>query len=261
MNSKWMLAGMLITAVAGESAPVQVQAVVFGERQLLQDELGRAKATPVKASLESPSIAVMPFHMKSYSESIPCDSCHRLSPNGFEFFLENYLVGMADTLLTASPSNSPARLIAPHHEILQSNGVDLMGRLDNLSFPLKDWFYGYSEPLIYRSRDTFSSDSLKKKLDALGGALGVSHLLLPVEAEIHVKPKSSSRHVGDLTYGFHLILWNARLGRPEWVVAYREELRGVDLNKSLDSRLDRNLKGYLEGLPRRVAALRAAEPK
>ncbi len=242
------------------AADVSIHTVIFGDKQLLVTGIPVAKARPVSAQAEQFQIAVMPFHMKSYSETIPCDSCHRLSPNGFEFFLENYLVNMVDTLFSGSALVPKATLIAPHHEALETQEFELMPFLDGLQLPFQEWFAGYAQPWHYLPEGGKVPDSAAAKLRALGALLGASHLMLPMQVEAHVKPKSRNRHVGNLSYSFHLVLWNVVSGRPEWVVRYKEEMRGVDLDKSLEPRLNRNLRSHLQILPQKIASRRTVPP-
>ena len=95
---------------SGSGSVFTVRKAVFSDRQFFWPQLagqGRpalpeAPAPAVKArsgpkaaggtqSSGAARIAILPVTLKDYRESLPCDSCHRLSANGMEFFLENYL--------------------------------------------------------------------------------------------------------------------------------------------------------------------------
>ena len=156
---------------------------------------------------------------EAWKESIPCDSCHRLSPNGLEFFLENYL---AERLRRRFPKQG-VELAAPHDPLLKAGQLRLLDYQDSLRLPWDQWFDGYSQGLIYRPRDRMISAEDIRRLDRLGGRLGATHLLLPAKVWMKINPVASNTHTGDMEWGFHLLFWNVAEGRAEWVMALAEQ--------------------------------------
>ena len=75
-------------------------------------------------------------------------------------------------------SKTKSTLVIPQDDMVKNFGIDLLGRIDSLSFPLDKWFDGFDYPLIYRETDPYTSRSIKDQLNKIGGALGHSHLLI-----------------------------------------------------------------------------------
>ena len=232
---------------------------VFSSRQLFWPELGgpgksagRSKVKPLP-----PRIGILPLSIRDYQESLPCDSCHRLSANGMEFYLENYLT---ERVRNRFPGHA-VELVAPHFALLTSGKVDLMAYLDSLELPWNRWFDGYQQNLIYRPKDWMTPVATRKRLDKLGGILGMTHLLLPAQARVRVMPKRSDGHEGGLDWGFRLLCWNVAAGRPEWVLDYAGSIPNMDLDESLDKRLDQRLVAAWDSLPRELRALWKQEPQ
>jgi hypothetical protein len=219
-----------------------------------------------------PHIAVLPIRIKEtdWKERIPCDSCHRLSPNGLEFFLENYLAQRLSArfrenrpgIVRAEDKKGPTvELAAPHLPLLRTAGVSLLDYQDSLSLPWDRWFDGYSQDLIYRPRDFMTPSSARKRLDRLGGLLGATHLLLPAKVWVKLDPKSRTVHEGCMEWGFHLLFWNVTTGRPEWAMAFSEVARDVDLDAPLDDRLDKSLVEAWDRMPESLVRVLTAEPR
>jgi hypothetical protein len=273
-----------LTAVPAAAGSAQVRLAVFSDRQLFWPQLaGQAplpalgKAEPVSpvprsklsardSGLSGPRgasgvsgvsglIAVLPITVRDYAESLPCDSCHRLSANGMEFFLENYL---KDKLAQRFPSH-PVELMAPSQPLLATK-LDLPVYLDSLALPWEKWLADSTE-LVYRPRDRAMGQAARQRLDKLGGLLGAAYLLLPARVRIHVTPRSSTSHRGGMEWGFALLLWNVAAGNPEWVLDYAEADPDMDLDAALDPRLDQGLGRAWDGLPKAMQALWSAEPK
>lgn len=219
---------------------------------------GKAEAEAESSRTDQPLLAVLPIRIpdSEWKESIPCDSCHRLSANGLEFFLENYF---AERLRKRFP-NHAVDLVAPHSPLLTTAKIQLLDYQDSLDLPWGKWFDGYSQELIYRPRDRMASVAAKRRMDRLGGLLGASHLLLPAKVWLRMEPKASNEHTGHLEWGFHLLLWNVASGRPEWAMVFSEKARNVDLDAPLDTRLDRALVAAWDRMPSALAALWKAEP-
>jgi hypothetical protein len=219
---------------------------------------GKHQAPSEAGQAEASLLAVLPIRVpdSAWKESIPCDSCHRLSPNGLEFFLENYF---ADRLRQRFPKHA-VELIAPHSPLLETAKVRLMEYQDSLQFPWAKWFDGYSQDLIYRPKDRMTPAATRRRMDRLGGLLGASHLLLPSRVWLRMEPKASNQHTGHMEWGLHLLLWNVAEGRPEWAMAFSEKARNVDLDAPLDPRLDRALVAAWDRMPASLAALWKAEP-
>jgi hypothetical protein len=217
-------------------------------------------------------IAVLPIRIKEadWKERIPCDSCHRLSPNGLEFFLENYLAQRLSTRfreerpgIARSPDKSgpTVELAAPHFPLFKTAGVELLDYQDSLSLPWKRWFDGYSQDLIYRPKDFMTPVAACKRLDRLGGLLGATHLLVPAKVWMKLDPRSRTVHEGSMEWGFQLLFWNVSTGRPEWALAFTEVARNVDLDAPLDERLDKSLVRAWDRMPQALADLWNSEPR
>lgn len=252
-----ILAALLAPSAFCDPAMAQVDMAVFSDRQSFWPGLaGRAPAVPKTGGGEAVRLGVLPVTLKDYKESLPCDSCHRLSANGMEFFLENWL---KDRLHARFPAWT-VELIAPSHPLLEGK-MDLLAYQDSLVFPWNRWFPDPAESLIYRPRDRYTPESTRKRMDRLGGLLGASHLVLPCRMRVSVTPKSSITHEGGLEWGFSLVLWNVAAGAPEWALNYRSHETGMNLDESLEGRLDKAVGGAWDGLPGGLAAVWAAEPR
>lgn len=248
---------LLVPLYAGDSF-IQVRNSVFSDRQLFWPEL-RGKGRDQLRAVEGAApvrIGVMPVRMREYKESLPCDSCHRLSANGMEFFLENYL---KDKLQHRFPPYS-IELIAPHSPFLRSE-PDLLSSLDSLDLPLDRWFADSGQEVIYRPRDRFTRAVDRKRLDGLGGVLGKTHLLLPLNLRMAVTPQASNTHQGGLEWEFALVLWNVAEGVPEWALLFREKTGSMNLDESLAGRLDKALGRAWDRMPGELTALWKAEPR
>lgn len=259
----WILAVSMAALAFSDPAGAQVDMAVFSDRQSfwpgLAGHAGHANtAAPKAQGGEEPSVrlAILPVTLKDYKESLPCDSCHRLSANGMEFFLENWL---KDRLHDRFPAWS-VELIAPSQPLLEGK-MDLIRYQDSLAFPWARWFPDSSVSLVYRPKDRFTAAATRKRMDRLGGLLGASHLILPCRMRVSVTPKSSITHEGGLDWGFSLVLWNVAAGAPEWALDYRSRETGMNLDESLEGRLDKALGGAWNDLPRDLAALWEAEPR
>jgi hypothetical protein len=276
-----LLTALLLASVGLPCASVSVRKAVFSDRQLFwPDLMGKGRPAPVQAKAghaahadgrkagatarPSPSgakaetvrLAVLPIAFKEYSESLPCDSCHRLSANGMEFFLENYLRARME----ARFPGQRVELVAPSDPLVEKR-VDLMACLDSLRLPWAKWLPDSGEAAVYRPRDRFTDAGARARLDRLGGNLGATHLLIPMRAHARVKPLSSNTHSGGLEWGFSLVLWNVAAGNPEWALEYAESDPAMDLDESLEGRLDKALGAVWESLPAELLSQWAAEPR
>jgi hypothetical protein len=265
-----LLSALLLAGVSLPYASVSIRKAVFSDRQLFWPALsgkGRPSAPQAKppraahppapgAKGEPVRLAVLPIAFKDYSESLPCDSCHRLSANGMEFFLENYL----RERMEARFPGQHVELVAPSDPLVEKR-VDLMASLDSLRLPWARWLPDSGETVIYRPRDRFTDAATRARLDRLGGNLGATHLLIPMRAHAKVKPLSSNTHTGGFDWGFSLVLWNVAAGSPEWALEYEESEAAMDLDESLAGRLDKGLGAVWDGLPSELQAQWAAEPR
>src|SRR6266849_4376106 len=102
---------------------------LFSRQQLLWPSLNPA------ARPDSARVGVLPVYLEQYSESIPCDSCHRLSQDGMEFFFGNALTRILDMALPGQP----VELVAPHWDLLRSRHVTFPQDLDSLKLPWGKW--------------------------------------------------------------------------------------------------------------------------
>jgi hypothetical protein len=262
----WILAAWMAPAAFSDPAGARVDMAVFSDRQSFWPGLAGHAKPAVKAPPashkarggEAPSVrlAILPITLKDYKESLPCDSCHRLSANGMEFFLENWL---KDRLHDRFPAWS-VELVAPSQPLLEGK-MDLLRYQDSLAFPWEGWFPDSAESLVYRPKDRFTAAGTRKRMDKLGGLLGASHLILPCRMRVSVTPKSSITHEGGLDWGFSLVLWNVAAGAPEWALDYRSRETGMNLDESLEGRLDKALGGAWNDLPRGLTSLWDAEPR
>jgi hypothetical protein len=276
-----LLLGLIYALVSPLAASVTVRKAVFSDRQLFWPALsGKGRPAPSQtkaahgahATAGNPGgpgagvatggkevsvrLAVLPIAFKDYSESQPCDSCHRLSANGMEFFLENYLRARMETRFPGQH----VELVAPSDPLMDKR-VDLMRDLDSLRLPWGKWLADSGENVIYRPKDRYTDAGMRGRLDRLGGMLGATHLLIPMRAFAHVKPISSDTHTGGLAWGFSLVLWNVAAGSPEWALEYNEDEFAMDLDESLEGRLDKALGAVWESLPAELLAQWAAEPR
>ncbi|MDB5106237.1 MAG: hypothetical protein JWP91_3926 [Fibrobacteres bacterium] len=251
----------------------RVRKAVFSDQQLFWPQLqgkakpeGKSKPTGTKSTAGSKAhqaggegapvhIAVLPVQLKDYRESLPCDSCHRLSANGMEFFLENYL---KDKIHDRFP-NLAVELVAPNQPLLETK-VNLLSYMDSLEFPWSRWLPDSEEQVVYRPHDRFTKAATRKRLDRLGGMLGATHLLVPGRMKVSVTPRSSITHEGGLDWGFSLVLWNVAEGAPEWALQFSEENTHMNLDESLDGHLDKALGAAWDGLPGELGSLWNAEP-
>lgn len=267
-GSRFPLLALLLTLVlswvaapgasAQELVDAQVHRAVFTAEQTFWPGLAEAGKKTTGKVAEPLHIAVLPIRIKEsdWKERIPCDSCHRLSANGMEFFLENYF---AERLRARFPGQT-VELVAPHLPLLEGRKLRLMDYQDSLDFPWARWFDGYEQSLIYRTRDRFTSKATAQRMDRLGGLLGATHLLLPAKVWVKIDPRARDQHHGSLEWGFHLVFWNVAKGRAEWAMAFSETGRNLDLDKSLEPHLDRTLVAAWDRMPTDLAALWKAEP-
>lgn len=247
-----------------EQVTYKVHTAVFSPDQLFWPGLPKPakkaarKAEPKAAQPGPLHLAVLPIRIREsdWKESIPCDSCHRLSANGIEFFLENYL---AEKLRQRFPGQV-VDLVAPHSPFLETAKLNLLDFQDSLGFPWDKWFDGYAHELLYRPREWQASQATRKKLDRLGGLLGASHLLIPAKVWMKIEPLARNVHSGSMEWGFHLVFWNVATGRAEWAMAVSEKALHTDLDKPLDGRLDKALVETWKRMPDALAALWKAEP-
>jgi len=202
------------------------------------------------------SIGILPVNTIHYKESIPCDSCHRLSPDGVHFSMENFFLQMVKLLSRGEP-----KLIIPENDLVKGLNIGLLGTLDSLNFPLDKWFDNFEFPIIYRDSDPFTSTAIKKHLNRTGGALGHTHLLIPYQLDFKIFPSKRNDHFGDINYKFYLIFWNVKLAYPEWVISYEYMAKNQDLDAPLEKSLEENLTVYLKNLPEKVKKHRAEEPR
>lgn len=239
-----------------------VRLAIFSKEQFFWPTLSRTKSSTKSAQIDSQKIGVLPLQISNYSETISCDSCHRLSANGMEFYFENYL---KDKLANRF-KNTTVELIAPHFYLVENQKINLMNYLGSLQYPWQEWFGTDGDSLenpsvIFREKDRWLSPVVKKKIDTLGGLLNYEYLLIPTAIEIHVAPIMSNVHTGYLQWKFALVFWNVRQGRPEWALKYSGKSGLVDLDQSLDSHLDKALGAAWDGLPRQLKQIWTAEPR
>ncbi len=244
----------LLKAATLQAAPkIKRYTAVFSDSQAYW----QTKSSESTPSVPPLSIGILPINTSNTIEERPCDSCHRLTPNGLQFFLENYLLEQ----VSQQTSPIPVRLITPHSELVTGTKTPLLPLVDSLTFPLNQWFDGYEQTLIYRPRDRYTSTKTKKMLSKIGGTLGYSHLIIPTQFQMKVKPRFFSKFVGRLDYHFVIIFWNVKLSTPEWVIYYHEINPKTNLNHSLKKSLDKNLFTWIKNLPYKVKHLREQEPR
>lgn len=250
----WPQLSSLEKATAGKAAPGKA-----GSGKSATGKAGRRKPKQDASTQEQPlHLAVLPIRIKEadWKETRPCDSCHRLSANGMEFFLENYF---KDRLSQRFPK-ARVELVAPHLPLIETGKVDLMDYQDSLELPWGRWFDGYTQPLIYRPRESMTGEATRKRLDRLGGLLGATHLLMPAKVWFRIDPVASNVHLGALEWGFHLVFWNVATGRAEWAQFFSESAKAVDLDAPLDVRIDRSMVSSWDRMPADLATLWKAEP-
>ena len=249
-----LLAVLLLSGIKPARSTVKVNIAVFSEQQAFWT---RENSSDTARSVKDLSIGILPLNAGDYSERIPCDSCHWLSPNGIQFAVENYLREAAAAI---SPAGR-VELVAPQDEMVAGHKIDLINTGKGIEFPFEKWFDGYHDALIYRVRDRFTPGSVKEKLNKLGGTLGFSHLLVPSGFHMRVDPVRSNAHRGKMDYRFYLVFWNVALACPEWVLYYSEKTKKGNLDAQLKQYFDRSLLPALKDIPKKVRELRAREPK
>ncbi len=245
LSPVWLLA---------EDFSYRVNLALFSEDQFFWPEIKAGLKPDLQEGIK---IGVLPLLIKDYAESIPCDSCHRLSANGMEFYLENYF---KDKLAGRFPK-AKIELLAPHLALIENRKMNLMRALDSLVLPWEKWFPDSSEELIYRPKDKMTSLENRKRLDQIGGLLDQNYLLIPQRVHIFVKPILSNAHTGGFIWSFALVFWNVQKAQPEWAVEYSGEAQLMDLDKSLNNHLDKALGSAWDGLPKAFQALKEAEPR
>jgi hypothetical protein len=254
MVSQVLLAALLLSGIKPAKSTVELNIAVFSEQQAFWT---KENSSGTALSAKDLSIGIFPLAAADYSERIPCDSCHWLSPNGVQFAVENYLREAAAVISAAGS----VELVAPKDEMVAGYKIDLVNAVKSIEFPFEKWFDGYHDRLIYRARDSFTPGTVKEKLNKLGGTLGFSHLLIPCGFRMRVDPVRSNNHRGKMDYQFYLVFWNVSLAFPEWVLYYREKTKKGNLDAQLKQYFDRSLLPALKDVPQRVRELRAQEPK
>ncbi len=223
---------------------------LFSKRQSLWPALDSA------ARRDSARLGVLPVYLERYAESKPCDSCHRLSEDGMEFFLGNALL----RIFTAAWPGREVELAAPHWELLRSRGVEFPRDLDSLNLPWDGWVGG-EEPLIYRPREFMAAKTDKSRLDKVAGALGFSHVFVVRGFRVEVGPKFRDAHTGSLRWSWRGALYNASEGRFEWAVDFSEDRSLMDLDDDLEPGLTKVLGDEIRKLPAELEALLGREPR
>jgi len=248
-NTRLLILLGFLTAVSF-SNPV-IRASIFGEVQHFWKESKK------KGGENRKKITVLPVYIMDYWESIPCDSCHWLSPNGLEFVLENYLLRLAES----ESAHYNSELIHPENEFVKLGNFNLEAIVNQSQLPWDKIFYGFTEKLIIRNNDSFTSTKVKKGLNRLGGKLGGSHILMIQDFKIKVYPRASNRHVGKLAFQFYLLFWNVQLAYPEWVIFFKTKTGTTDLDITLDKYLLTNLTPYIQSLPEMITVHKQKEPR
>ncbi len=257
-----LFAFLVIDSGAMENFTFTTRQAIFGTDQFFWPNLSGSvtvdhPADAAHSAAVSVKVGVLPLQILDYRESIPCDSCHRLSANGMEFYLENFL---KDRLTMRFPK-AKVELLAPHAGILQSRKIDLLASLDSLRLPWDLWLDSTGQTLIYRPRERMLSPAEQKRLDKLGGLLDCDYLLLPARVFVHVTPDASNAHTGGLEWGLDLVFWDVRRGRLEWAQLYAEKTTGMDLDDALDKHLEQSLLKSWDTLPAAIKSLWKAEPR
>ncbi len=246
---------------------VEIKFSLFGKEQLMWprisgDSTGRgavfapvsgvgsevsASSSKAKDSLSAPQfrIGIVPVWVRDYKESRPCDSCHRLSANGMEFFLENWFRQRLDSLFPAAETE----LLAPHLDPLVKQGIDLESEVDKMNFPIESWSGRKHPGFIYHADERWLDASTRSRLIRLGKAMEMDYLMIPAQVRVRVKPKSRNLHVGDLAYSFIVVFWDVRGEKAQWAMTYHETLKGFDLDKSLAPNLEQAMVGYWARVP------------
>ncbi len=222
---------------------IQQNWALFGKNQLLWPQLlTDSSKTDNEPSSDTIRLGIFPTWLQHYSESKTCDSCHRLSKNGQEFFFDTYFRESVASLLP----NCHVETIYPHDALLKKSKIELETFLPDTFFYFEKILDGFNFPLIYRENDGLIPDDTRRKLSFLCGKLNLDYLFVPKRVSTWVYPVQSNQHQGALIYEFAALLWNNRQGKIEWVSNYREEIDNLDLDVSLASRLDKNWKSHIK---------------
>jgi hypothetical protein len=252
---------LILLIAAGSLAKTEICLAVFSQSQILWPGMKKPPGS-VRTTSTALKVGVLPVYMREYRESIACDSCHRLSENGMEFFLGNAL----RRILDSAYSGPEVELVGPHWSLLQSRKVDLKKIQDSLVLPWERWLdtgegKECREPLIYRPRDFMADQSDKRRLDEAAGALGFSHVFVVRAFRTQVFPKASNNHHGSLEWSWQGALYNAPEGRFEWAIGFSEKRKNMDLDEDLEPSLAKSLRKAFADLPASLEKLLKQEPR
>jgi hypothetical protein len=233
---------LLASASAGPGADVRL--ALFSKRQSLWPSLDSA------ARRDSIRLGVLPVYLARYAETVPCDSCRRLSEDGVEFFLGNALRRILSGALGAEVG-----LAEPDRDLLRSRRAEFPALLDSLDLPWEKWLGGEGEFLVYRPRESMASAADKRRLDKAAGALGLTHVFLVRDFRVRVRPESGNTHRGGLEWSWRGALYHAAEGRFEWAVEFSQARPSMDLDEDLEPGLTRALGDAMRRLPADLNAL------
>lgn len=282
-----LLFGLACTGGAGQGMPAgpakggpgtkegpgkapQTRFLLFEGPQLLWPDSGAPEAgSGAGGNSDTARLFVLPLFLTQYDEKPPCDSCHRLSAEGFEFALDHHLPAWFHRRLAAAhPRSRPVTVasVSLHSGLLREPGEAdslalsrLRRRLLSLALPAADWFPPGGEAFALRRGRPLPEAG--RALDSLAGRFGADYLLLPFGAAVDLRPRRRDRPKGGLRFSFYLALWNAARSRPEWAIRIVHEDGSADLDRPLEPLWDKALERALGGVPAALDAYRRAEPR
>ncbi len=202
-------------------------------------------------------VGVLPVYAAQYSESTPCDSCHRLSQDGMEFFLGNALTR---TLAQMLPGHT-VELVDPFSKLLNARKVAFPQILDSLELPWQKWLADCGDPLIYRPQEFMARPQDKARLERAAGALGLPYIFVVRDFTVAVSPKGRSTHFGGLRWSWKGALFNVRAGRFEWAVGFSEDRGLMDLDEDLEPGFAKAFDAAVQKIPVDLQTLLSREPR
>ena len=241
----------LFGALSSGLSETQISMALFSKKQIFWPSLGQNQV-----SQDTAKFGILPIYLQQYGESQPCDSCHRLSEDGMEFFLSQALRNIFEVYLPKAKVD----IIGPEAQLLISPALHTKTFLDSLKLPWEKWLEEGQEPLIYRPREFYASRPDKRKLDRIAGRLGLSHLWVVSQFKVQVKPLARNGHSGGLDWSWKGALYNVTEGRFEWAIFYTSQRIFMDLDEDLEKSMSEDLEKRFKSLPLDLKTYLALEP-
>jgi hypothetical protein len=239
-----------VWAVFGENIPFRVSKLGSGNSDSISNLASKS------ASLR---VGILPVTLSAYQESPVCDSCRWLSENGVEFVLEHGLLRGLDSVW----EHAQVERVLPFDPLIEEGPDTLASTWRELPLPWNSWFgdsLETSSGIIWRPRDFLSASETRKRLDAIGGALGLDRLVIVQEAKVSVYPSGLFSNRGDLKIGFNAAAYAVAEGHFLWAFQFQETQFKTDLNENWEPWLMKFFQKAYEELPPALSQIRNQEP-